>query len=621
MSASDILGDRLEAARTDPFTGSNPFQLALQGLMFPTAAHWAFNIAAGAALALAGAPRIAAASVVASCLIDLAQQTLYRRWSARAELIDEAAGFRRLSVSAAIRSMVYLAGPTYVAIVHDDGAAFALLGVVCCSVLALAQAYGAFSRAVFWGMAAPALLALAVSAAASLPVMPLLGVILSLAALTTTLLSISFLTTRNLVLWRSTHLARISLIDDLAAAHDRAVQARAAADEAHEAARRAAQAKSAFLATMSHEIRTPMNGVLGMAELLRREEREPVQLARLETLIRSGEHLMSILDDILDYSKVDAGRIEISPRVEDLTAFLDQAVDFWTPKAVEKGLELRLDAQPGLPSHLLMDGLRVRQIVYNLMGNALKFTETGSVTLRAAALTGDGSQALLTLSVLDTGPGVDPQDIPVLFDRFSQGERGRHIQAGAGLGLAICKQLTSLMGGRIWAENRPDGGAALHVELPLALAAPGEAAPARAEPAAEGELRPLCVLAVDDNPVNLTVIEQLLCAFGHEVVRAASGPEALEALAAQSFDLVLMDIQMPGMSGIETVAAMRASGQSWARLPVIALTADVISGGAEHYRTLGFDGHAAKPIRIAELAQAIEALTTPPPADELAQSA
>ena len=424
--------------------------------------------------------------------------------------------------------------------------------------------------------------------------------LLGLVSLGVALLSISHLTVKYTNQWQATHNARQSLIDDLAAAHDRAVQERAAADEAREAARQANLAKSAFLATMSHEIRTPMNGVLGMAELLMREETEPAQIKRLETLISSGEYLMSILNDILDFSKIDAGRVEIDARPEDLGGFLDQLVAFWGPRADEKALTLRLDVDPSLPAAVAMDQLRVRQVMFNLLGNALKFTDSGSVTLRARAEPIDADHVTLRLSVIDSGPGIADEHIPLLFERFSQGERST---GGTGLGLAIARQLCDLMGGVLRVESTLGAGSTFHVELPLAIAA--LAAPAPTSDAEEIDLPPLKVLAVDDNAINLLVLEQLLAVFGHTVIKADDGASGLEMLAAEAFDIVLMDIQMPGMSGIEALNALRASNGPNAGAPVIALTADVVSGGRDHYLRLGFDGHAAKPIQIGDLMAAI----------------
>jgi signal transduction histidine kinase/CheY-like chemotaxis protein len=602
VSATDILGDRLQAARSDRLTTFNAYQLSLQNLIYPVALHCVFNAVAAATIWMLGQPIVAFAYFVVTCLGDAVQNRIFKGWLDASRTTEVQAGFRRLAVMVGVRGTLYMSGATAVAVLEPSAGAFAYLAVCACAVLALAQSYGVFSRLVFWSMAAPTLLIVAAVTALGAPLLSVLGVWLALASLGVTLLSISYLTVKNTNQWQATHNARQTLIDDLAAAHDRAVQERAAADEAREAARQANLAKSAFLATMSHEIRTPMNGVLGMAELLMREETEPAQIKRLETLISSGEYLMSILNDILDFSKIDAGRVEISVCPEDLGGFLDQLVAFWGPRADEKALTLRLDVDASLPPAVQMDSLRVRQVMFNLLGNALKFTDTGSVSLRARAEAIDNRRVNLRLSVIDSGPGIAEEHLPLLFERFSQGERST---GGTGLGLAIARQLCELMGGRIWAESTLGAGSTFHVELPLTVAELAPPSLERAGATEEVELPPLKVLAVDDNAINLLVLEQLLAVFGHSVSKADDGASALDILAAEAFDIVLMDIQMPGMSGIEALNALRASSGPNANAPVIALTADVVSGGRDHYVRLGFDGHAAKPIQIADLIAAI----------------
>jgi CheY-like chemotaxis protein/anti-sigma regulatory factor (Ser/Thr protein kinase) len=411
-------------------------------------------------------------------------------------------------------------------------------------------------------------------------------------------------------------------------ARDQAVTEREAADEAREDARRANRAKSNFLATMSHEIRTPMNGVLGMAQLLKRDQVDPTQTRRLDTLIESGEYLLSILNDILDVSKVDAGRLEMHPHPEDLPVFLDRLVDFWSARADEQGVTLCLQAEGDLPHYVWMDALRLRQVLFNLIGNALKFTSQGSVTVAASARPHGEGAIWLHVAVADTGPGIPPDDLPRLFERFSQVDdsEGRQF-GGTGLGLSIAKQLTELMGGRIWVDSELGRGSTFHIEASFDIAqAPGKVLEDEAGEDAEVPAPPMTVLIVDDNPVNLLVLEQVLTAFGHEIDKAASGPDALALLAARPFDVAILDIQMPGMTGIQVLERLRAVPGYNQSTPVIALTADVVSGGRQHYLSLGFDEHSAKPIQIPDLMAAVSraaALRPPAPAprDEAALSA
>ncbi len=345
---------------------------------------------------------------------------------------------------------------------------------------------------------------------------------------------------------------------------------------------------------MSHEIRTPMNGVLGMAQLLQRDETDPAQKARLAVLLDSGDYLLSILNDILDVSKIDAGRLDIMPAPEDVRLFLDRLVGFWGAGADEKGVSLILSVADTVPSFALIDALRLRQVLFNLVGNALKFTEAGSVEVIAEAMPNGEGAVLMHLAVRDTGMGISAEHLPNLFARFSQGDESEVRKfGGAGLGLAIAKQLIELMGGRIWAESQVGKGSTFHIKLPLALA-DGVRSPKDAETA--GPAAPLS--------------------------KAASGAEALAALAVTSFNLVLLDIQMPGMTGVEVLRHLRAGEGPNRDAPVIALTADVTSGGRKRYLELGFTEHSPKPIQIQELMESIErAMAAGPPLRPAVQAA
>ena len=370
-------------------------------------------------------------------------------------------------------------------------------------------------------------------------------------------------------------------------------------------ARSANKAKSNFLATMSHEIRTPMNGVLGMAQLLKRDEIDPTQIQRLDVLIDSGEYLLAILNDILDVSKIDAGKLELAPASEDIGGLLEKLVSFWSARADEKGVRLTLQVGPDVPKRVMVDALRLRQVMFNLVGNALKFTEHGSIDIIAdAADRGDG-RVDLHVAIRDTGPGIAERHVTFLFDRFSQVEDAQARRfGGTGLGLAIVKQLTELMDGRVWVESVPGQGSTFHIEIPLqVIAAPARDAPEFAE--ATLPLERLKVLAVDDNAINLLVLEQLLSSLGHHVDKAASGGQALDILARTPFDLVLSDIQMPEMTGTELLRRLRAGPGPNRDVPIVALTADVTSGGRQHYLDQGFTDHAAKPIQLTDLLEAM----------------
>ncbi|MFN4177570.1 ATP-binding protein [Phenylobacterium sp.] len=620
MTAEMTAGEPTAAPTGEAFTA---YQLTLGGLVFPVFGHIVFNSLSAICLWLLGHPGAGLVLLVSATAIDALQQHLLRRWLLVSGEAEPQAGFRRLAALVAARVTVYMVPVVAVAIQGGLGE-MAYFTTLACMIMAIALSAGALSRLVFWGFAGPLLAAFTLIVAWALPPREAIAMLFAGGVLVMLLVMISANMTRATGAWHGAFNRNLALVRDLEAARDQALAERSAADQAREEARRATRAKSDFLATMSHEIRTPMNGVLGMAQLLRREETDPAQIARVDTLIDSGEYLLSILNDILDVAKIDAGRLEILPRHEDLRLLMDRLIGFWGGRADQKGLDLNLTIAPDAPDFVLVDALRLRQILFNLVGNALKFTERGAVDVIVSVRPDGPGRVIATFSVRDTGPGIPPEQLPYLFDRFSQGDEVEARKfGGTGLGLAIVRQLAGLMGGRAWAESRLGQGSAFHVEIPLQVAgaatAPAEPGP---DPDASGLLEGLAILAVDDNAVNLMVLDQLLAGFGARVVKAASGPEALEQLAAQPFDLVLMDIQMPGMTGAEALVRLRGSAGPNRAAPVIALTADVMSGGRDLYLDQGFTDHTPKPIQVADLMAAIvRALSAAPEDADAARSA
>ena len=390
----------------------------------------------------------------------------------------------------------------------------------------------------------------------------------------------------------------------VAAAARATAQNAAALADAERRANEANEAKSAFLSMVTHELRTPMNGVLGMARALQQTDLSSRQRDYLETIVRSGDSLLSILNDVLDHSKIEAGRLDLEVAPFNLRAVSEQSVQLWTEAAAAKDLELACEIDPQVPHHVQGDETRVRQIILNLLSNALKFTEEGRVSLTVRSAPNADGEGAVEILVSDTGPGMTAEQVARLFRPYSQAEASTARKyGGTGLGLSICRKLTSMMGGDIGVESEPGKGSTFRVWLPLPAA---ESRPVDTSEAPATELPPLRVLVTDDNPINLAVARALLESAGAAVEVAVHGAEALERLQVELFDIVLMDVRMPVMDGIEAVRRIREGGAGPAGIPVIALTADASPGEEERLKGLGFDALQGKPIQPAQLFAAIE---------------
>ncbi|MEM1138700.1 MAG: ATP-binding protein [Pseudomonadota bacterium] len=374
-------------------------------------------------------------------------------------------------------------------------------------------------------------------------------------------------------------------------------------EEAKNAAEAATVAKSQFLANTSHEIRTPLNGILGMAQVLSLGSLSSSQREQVETILDSGRTLMSTLNDVLDLSKIEAGRLDITPVDTDLSHALARLHRLWEPRANEKGLKLVFDVDESVPPMLRFDPVRVRQCVSNLVSNAVKFTAKGQVTVRARARPLDEGCVRLIIDVEDTGIGIDTETCAKLFQPFTQADEGTsRSYGGTGLGLSISRRLANLMGGNLTVESTPGAGSVFTMTLiaePSALTSRPVAVDEDDEETAAGrqmKFRDLRILLVDDHPVNRQVARLFLEPHGPLIVEASNGQEALDRLADEPFDLVLLDIHMPVMDGVQTIHEIRKSGASWASIPVIALTADAMVGDRERYLGLGMNGYASKPL-------------------------
>jgi signal transduction histidine kinase/CheY-like chemotaxis protein len=376
--------------------------------------------------------------------------------------------------------------------------------------------------------------------------------------------------------------------------------------------RAANDAKSAFLATMSHEIRTPLNGVLGMAQALGSDALTPVQRDRVEVIRASGEALLAILNDVLDLSKIEAGRLELDESEFNLGDLMTMSCAPFQEAARAKGLRFVLELENGLGRYR-GDPNRLRQIVQNLVSNAVKFTEVGEIRA-TVEWCGDW----LEIKVSDTGPGISVDDQQRLFAKFEQLDSSTTRRfGGTGLGLSISRELARLMGGDIKVATDQGHGATFTVSLPIVLLGEEVQVPeAAAHPTGGHGVAALRVLAAEDNPVNQRVLETLLSQLGVDLTIVETGAAAVAAFDQGGWDLILMDIHMPEMDGVAATTAIRSleAGRGLVRTPIIALSADAMSHQVATYLASGFDGHVAKPIVVQTLIETIEAALEDAPA-------
>jgi signal transduction histidine kinase/DNA-binding response OmpR family regulator len=386
---------------------------------------------------------------------------------------------------------------------------------------------------------------------------------------------------------------------------DRGERLQALADNlavARTEAESASRAKSVFLANMSHEIRTPFHGMLGMMSLLQDTPLSTQQAGFLTTAKDSANHLLAILNDILDISKLESGNLQVAPQPLDLVAMLGQVDALMRVQAHAKGLQLQVSIAPDVPPWVNADATRLKQILFNLLSNALKFSNAGMVSL-AVTRHADGT---LLFSVVDTGIGMDAAMLSRLFQRFSQGDdttSRRH--GGAGLGLEISRSLARLMGGDIAVTSQAGVGSRFVVSLPLpAIDAPAGTATGVA---AEGAptVQPMRVLVAEDHPVNRAYLEAVLDKLGHQAVFSENGEQAVRAVQAQEFDVVLMDLHMPLMDGFAAARAIRAMPPPKGELPIIALTADAFEESQERARQAGMNGFLTKPAHLPQLREVL----------------
>jgi signal transduction histidine kinase/ActR/RegA family two-component response regulator len=385
--------------------------------------------------------------------------------------------------------------------------------------------------------------------------------------------------------------------------------------QAKEAAEAASRAKSAFLTTVTHELRTPLNAILGFGELLADTALDSHQQDYLQNVRESARSLLTLIDDLLDLSRLEAGRLDISEQPLDLHAVIEEVVDVVSPRVRATGLALDVQRADDLPRALRGDPQRLRQLLLHLLDNALKLTSEGVISLRVERAPEQGrrreERAWIRLEVADTGAGIPPERIERIFDTFTQlDDPAGRAGGGLGLGLAICRLLAERMGGAIGAESKPGAGSRFWVDLPLRLG--GRARTAEpVVPRDEADENARCILVVEDNPVNQVLVRTVLKKLGHHATVASNGRDALRALDDQDFDLVFMDIQMPEMDGVEATRAIRARGLGPERLPIVALTANLNADSRVVYLHAGMNECIGKPFRVTDLASVIERWTGP----------
>jgi signal transduction histidine kinase/CheY-like chemotaxis protein len=411
--------------------------------------------------------------------------------------------------------------------------------------------------------------------------------------------------------------AHTILLSVIRAENDQRKQAEVRLHEAVHAAQTANQAKGEFLAVMSHEIRTPLTAVLGFASVLSETKLDATQRRYVETIISAGDRLVAMLNDVLDLSKIEEGKLVLDHYAYSPTLLINEVIDLMTPSSTEKGLRLLCENKLGDSLAIEGDPARLRQILINLLNNAIKFTDRGDVTLcsRWIPPAEPGGRGELIFDVIDTGIGISSEKLPALFQQFSQLHGASRRYAGAGLGLAICKRLVDLMGGRITVESVFGFGSHFLVQIPCAAAQPlpgatvksgdNQARSSNSTPPMRGR-----ALVVDDQIVNRELLKVMLRRQGYLADLAATGGEAVTLCATNEYAVVFMDLEMPDLDGYATTAKIRAQEQAGRRTPIVAVTAATVKGTRERCLAVGMDDYLTKPVYLPALKSSLQAMVS-----------
>jgi len=362
-------------------------------------------------------------------------------------------------------------------------------------------------------------------------------------------------------------------------------------------------ARNEFLTNMSHEIRTPMNGVIGMAQLLRTTPLDTTQKEYLDCLETSAKSLMYLINDIIDFSKIEDGQVELEEVDFSLRGTINNIIKTQHSDLHLKGLDLLIDIPHTLPDSLRGDQLHTKQVILNLLGNAIKYTAKGTVRITVGVMEQHDDQVLLQLSISDTGTGIDPEELAKLFAPFQQKKKNINRPLGAkGLGISISRRLVELMGGRIWAESAVGIGSTFHLALPFIVArrtAASDSEEERDSLSSQWEGPTLQILLAEDNAINQKFAVTILERMGHQVTCTNNGKEALQLWREKNFDLILMDIQMPLLNGIAATESIRKEEHGTKRhIPIIALTAHALQEEKKQLLNSGFDGYVPKPMEV-----------------------